>query len=302
MVLLAGIPCRLHEERKPPSLLRRKGRERHLPRVQARKFITLSCSSPMGPKKNFYRFYGPDPWKWAATVMAHFDDLRIIQFHLGGLVDQLNIPEFMEENEFHALNCHIHHSPSWCWNALSPGVASYNPNRSKASALPPSLRYLHSSFGSHVNRKMSPQGISSMLSMRMIEKRRGTYPSQYRLTNPPRKRPPMRLLMMSLHVTRTHRLGHHLFLVQFMRQLHTLTSLSALPDSSNNVFSASITMMLLYRRFVSTSTSYRNPHLANHLAMKDLWTNEPLPPPEYPPPPSCRLFSKTPVQGNSFIT
>ncbi|PPR95124.1 hypothetical protein GOBAR_AA25542 [Gossypium barbadense] len=35
---------------------------------------------------------------------------------------------------------------------------------------------------------------------------------------------------------------------------------------------------------------------------KDLWTNESLPPPEYPPPPSRRLFSKTPVQGNSFIT
>ncbi|PPS19692.1 hypothetical protein GOBAR_AA00869 [Gossypium barbadense] len=29
---------------------------------------------------------------------------------------------------------------------------------------------------------------------------------------------------------------------------------------------------------------------------KDLWTNEPLPPPEYPPPPSHRLFCKTPVQ------
>ncbi|PPS03931.1 hypothetical protein GOBAR_AA16729 [Gossypium barbadense] len=29
---------------------------------------------------------------------------------------------------------------------------------------------------------MSPQGISSMLSMRMIERRRGTYPPQYRLT------------------------------------------------------------------------------------------------------------------------
>ena len=30
--------------------------------------------------------------------------------------------------------------------------------------------------------QMSPQGISSMLSMRMIEKCRGTYPPQYRLT------------------------------------------------------------------------------------------------------------------------
>ncbi|PPS04252.1 hypothetical protein GOBAR_AA16409 [Gossypium barbadense] len=29
--------------------------------------------------------------------------------------------------------------------------------------------------------------------------------------------------------------------------------------------------------------------------LMDLWTNEPLPPPKYPPPPSCRLFSKTPI-------
>ena len=87
-------------------------------------------------------------------MMAHFDDPRTIQFCLGGLVHQLNVPEFgtalglyteefMEENKLHALNRHIHHSPSWCWNALTPGAASYNPSRSKASALPPSLRFLH---------------------------------------------------------------------------------------------------------------------------------------------------------------
>ncbi|PPS10114.1 hypothetical protein GOBAR_AA10528 [Gossypium barbadense] len=137
-------------------------------------------------------------------------------------------------------------------DALVVGGATYNPSRSKASALPPSLRYLHAilahtitgrgestgvvnthdayflwcmshghvinlayfialaiqhpteryrkgviSIGPYVTRlarhfgllsttaqessltligQMSPQGISSMLSMGMIEKRRGTYP------------------------------------------------------------------------------------------------------------------------------
>ncbi|KAK5794568.1 hypothetical protein PVK06_035805 [Gossypium arboreum] len=57
------------------------------------------------------------------TVMARFDDPGTIQFRLSGLVHQLNVPEFgitlglyieevMEENELHALNFHIHHSPS----------------------------------------------------------------------------------------------------------------------------------------------------------------------------------------------
>ncbi|PPS03933.1 hypothetical protein GOBAR_AA16731 [Gossypium barbadense] len=143
------------------------------------------------------------------TVMARFDDPGSIQFCLGGLVCQLNVPEFettlglytnkfMEENELHALNRHIHHSPSRCWNALMPDVASYNPSCSKASALPPSLRYLHAILAHTLTGRllniaaqsssltlmgqMSPQGISSMLSMRMIKKQLGTFPPQYHLT------------------------------------------------------------------------------------------------------------------------
>ncbi|PPR88730.1 hypothetical protein GOBAR_AA31955 [Gossypium barbadense] len=102
------------------------------------------------------------------TVMTNYDDLSTVQFRLGGLVRQLNVLEFgtalglymeeiKEENDLHALNRHIHRSPSWCWDALVPSGATYNPSSSKASALPPSL------------------------SMRMIEKHRGTYPPQYRL-------------------------------------------------------------------------------------------------------------------------
>ncbi|PPR89764.1 hypothetical protein GOBAR_AA30921 [Gossypium barbadense] len=142
-----------------------------------------------------------------------------------------------------------------CWRAFVPALATYDPSRSKASALAPSLRYLHAilahtltgrrestsianthdayflwsmehgnifflayfitlaihhqterhrkgviSIGPYVTRlaryfgllntaaqsssltlisQMSPQGILSMLHMRMIEKRCGTYPPQY---------------------------------------------------------------------------------------------------------------------------
>ncbi|PPS15513.1 hypothetical protein GOBAR_AA05066 [Gossypium barbadense] len=112
-----------------------------------------------------------------------------------------------------------------------------------------------------LNGQMSPQSISSMLSMRMIEKCQGTYPPQYRLTQsteeeatkditddvPPQYEDPPSQPPLPSH--------------PFMGRLHMLTSLNASLDSSSS----------------------------------DLWTNEPLPPLEYPPPPSCRLFSKTPI-------
>ncbi|PPR80442.1 hypothetical protein GOBAR_AA40273 [Gossypium barbadense] len=71
--------------------------------------------------------------------------------------------------------------------------------------------------------QMSPQGISSMLSMRMIERHRGTYPHSIVLPNLLRRRPMRTFLMMSPHSTRTHRLSHH---HPLMWQLHMLTSLS----------------------------------------------------------------------------
>ena len=58
--LLQIFKCRLHEERRLLSLLRRRGRERHLPQVQQRKFVTLFFSFPEGPKKNFSKYFGPD--------------------------------------------------------------------------------------------------------------------------------------------------------------------------------------------------------------------------------------------------
>ncbi|PPS07046.1 hypothetical protein GOBAR_AA13597 [Gossypium barbadense] len=140
------------------------------------------------------------------TVMTNFDDPGTVQFCLGGLVRQLSVPEFGT-----ALGLYTEKD-------FVPASATYDPSRSKASALPSSLSLayfialaLHHqmehrrgviSIRPYVTRlarhfgllnisaqsssltlisRMSPQGISSMLSMRMIEKRRGTYPLQYRL-------------------------------------------------------------------------------------------------------------------------
>ncbi|PPS16917.1 hypothetical protein GOBAR_AA03670 [Gossypium barbadense] len=52
------------------------------------------------------------------------------------------------------------------FDALVPDGAIYNPSRSKASALPPSLRYLHTI-------------LAHTITGWMIEKRPGTYPHQY---------------------------------------------------------------------------------------------------------------------------
>ncbi|PPR85171.1 hypothetical protein GOBAR_AA35520 [Gossypium barbadense] len=88
------------------------------------------------------------------TVMIEFDDPGTVQFCLGGLVIQLSVPEFgialglyteefMDDNELNTLHRHIHYSPLKCWSALVPDSTTYDPSRSKASALAPSLRYLH---------------------------------------------------------------------------------------------------------------------------------------------------------------
>ncbi|PPS16305.1 hypothetical protein GOBAR_AA04287 [Gossypium barbadense] len=108
--------------------------------------------------------------------------LSVLEF---GAALGLYTEEFKEENELHALSRHIHFSPSKYWHTLAPGVASYNPSCSKASVLPPSLREAREHWCRQHPRRLllmiSPQGISSILSMRMIERRRGTYPPQYRL-------------------------------------------------------------------------------------------------------------------------
>ncbi|PPS20036.1 hypothetical protein GOBAR_AA00528 [Gossypium barbadense] len=88
------------------------------------------------------------------TVMAKYDDLDTIQFRLGRLVQQLSILEFgvalglytedfMEADNFPHLHRHIHYAPSSCWASLMPATGVYDPSCSKASALSPTLLYLH---------------------------------------------------------------------------------------------------------------------------------------------------------------
>ncbi|PPR94675.1 hypothetical protein GOBAR_AA25997 [Gossypium barbadense] len=104
------------------------------------------------------------------TVMTNYDDPSTIQFRLGGLICQLSVlefdttlglymEEFKEENDLHALNRHIHRSPSRCWDALVLGEVTYNPSRSKASALPPSLRYLHAILAHMITGRRESTGI-----------------------------------------------------------------------------------------------------------------------------------------------
>ncbi|PPS14933.1 hypothetical protein GOBAR_AA05644 [Gossypium barbadense] len=60
-----------------------------------------------------------------------------------GVALGLYTDEFMEKENMNVLPCNIHISPSLCWKALAPLSSTYDPSHSKASALPPSLRYLH---------------------------------------------------------------------------------------------------------------------------------------------------------------
>ncbi|PPR81294.1 hypothetical protein GOBAR_AA39420 [Gossypium barbadense] len=116
-----------------------------------------------------------DPWEWffaitkpsylevtlelcstfhLQVVMTNNDKPSTIHFRLDGLVRAMSVPEFgatlglytdefMEEEDMNALPCNIHISLSLCWKALAPLSSTYDPSRSKASALTPSLRYLH---------------------------------------------------------------------------------------------------------------------------------------------------------------
>ena len=102
--------------------------------------------------------------------MTYYDNPGTIQFRLCGLIRQLSVPEFgaalglyteefKEENELHALSRHIHFSPSKCWHTLAPSTASYNPSCSKASVLPPSLRYLHAILAHTIKGRRESTGV-----------------------------------------------------------------------------------------------------------------------------------------------
>ncbi|PPS20479.1 hypothetical protein GOBAR_AA00096 [Gossypium barbadense] len=166
---------------------------------------------PPGPQEELFQILRACPLGSTLqlqTVMAEHDDPGIVQFCLGGLVCQLSVPEFgatlglymdefLDTDIFPSLHRHIHHPPSVCWSDLQPATGVYDPSRSKASVLPPPLHYLyallaHTLMGRLLNTiaqssslnligQMSPQGIQSMLHMRMIERWHGFNPPQYRL-------------------------------------------------------------------------------------------------------------------------
>ncbi|PPR97064.1 hypothetical protein GOBAR_AA23603 [Gossypium barbadense] len=110
---------------------------------------------------------------WAAveqTLMINYDDPGTVQFCLGQLIRQLSVlefgaalglytEEFKEENNLDTLSRHIHFSFSKCWHTLVPGAASYNPRRSKASVLPPFLRYLHAVLAHTITGRRESTGV-----------------------------------------------------------------------------------------------------------------------------------------------
>ncbi|PPR91589.1 hypothetical protein GOBAR_AA29095 [Gossypium barbadense] len=86
----------------------------------------------------------------SSVVMKNNDNPGTIHFRLGGLVRAMSVPEFgvalglytdefMEEEDMNTLPRNVQISPSLCWKALAPLSFTYDPNRSKASSLPPSL-------------------------------------------------------------------------------------------------------------------------------------------------------------------
>ncbi|PPS10236.1 hypothetical protein GOBAR_AA10409 [Gossypium barbadense] len=144
-----------------------------------------------------------------------------LTFHLQTVMTNYDDPgtKFKEENDLDTLNRHIHRSPSrkarehWLVNThdayflwrMSHGhvidlayfialAIQHQTERYRKGVISigPYITWLARHFellstaaqesSLTLIGQMSPQGISRMLSMRMIEKRQGTYPSLYRLT------------------------------------------------------------------------------------------------------------------------
>ncbi|PPR99103.1 hypothetical protein GOBAR_AA21555 [Gossypium barbadense] len=141
-------------------------------------------------------------------VMNTHDEAGTITFILGGLVRHMSVSEFgatlglyteefMSFEVFLHLHCHIHHSLFCCWTDLMVSTVPYDVSRSKLTSLPPTLRYIHAILAHTLTGRREStgvvsstdayflwsMGISSMIHMRMIERRRGFEPSQYRLVH-----------------------------------------------------------------------------------------------------------------------
>ncbi|XP_040967143.1 uncharacterized protein [Gossypium hirsutum] len=119
-----------------------------------------------------------------------FDDPGTVQFCLGGLVHQLNVPEFgvvlrlymeefMDDDDFDTLHRHIHMSSSNCWRALVPTSATYDSTHSKASALAPSLRFFYTTRVAKLRRDIELDKQVSKLALTVSNlESQGKLPSQ----------------------------------------------------------------------------------------------------------------------------
>ncbi|PPS08119.1 hypothetical protein GOBAR_AA12525 [Gossypium barbadense] len=237
------VPCRLHKERKSPYLLRRKGRERHLPRVQPQKFVTISYSSPatveevqfahtiqtlltIDPCELFFGIIEPTYLEIMIELCSTFHLLNVmmnynypgtVQFQLGGLIHQLSVPEFdaalayirrssrrrMNDMLSFATYTSLPRSADTLWPLVLPPTILAAPrhqhvidlayfialviehqtewNKKVVISIGPYVTRLAQHFGLlntvaqesslTLIGQMSPLGTSSMLSMRMIEKR-----------------------------------------------------------------------------------------------------------------------------------
>ncbi|PPS19943.1 hypothetical protein GOBAR_AA00631 [Gossypium barbadense] len=148
--------CHHREARRSRSHPQRDVGDWVLPRyVLQPKFGTHSLSFCKLHRRSYFRYYVRDPSP--QVVMTNNDDPSTIHFRLGSLVRTMSVPEFeiaqglytnefMEEEDMNALPRNMHILPSLCWKALAPLSSTYDPSRSKASALAPSLRYLHATL------------------------------------------------------------------------------------------------------------------------------------------------------------
>ncbi|PPS16114.1 hypothetical protein GOBAR_AA04467 [Gossypium barbadense] len=150
---------------------------------------------------------------------------------------------------------------------------------------------------------LPPRGISSMLSMRMIEKRRGTHPPEYRLAQSAEEGdpeditddvPPRHEDQPSQPPPPSHPVHAAASYTNISERLTRFEHKA--PQAHHHIGSKNSTG----KRFSTTAMSYSTMTIAttkyNILLAQDLWTNEPLTPLKYPPPLSRRLFSRTPVQ------
>ncbi|PPS04450.1 hypothetical protein GOBAR_AA16221 [Gossypium barbadense] len=130
---------------------------------------------------------------------------------------------------------------------------------------------------------MSPQGISSMLHMRMIECRRGFDPPQYRLARGTDQDDPKDITDDILPFMRTHLLSHRQVTDQFMR-FKEFSQLVLLRNVQTILWEKII--QNCYVLLNHDQSHHDTDHHDNLFAWHCDCGTQPLPQPEYPAPPS----------------